>query len=99
MSNAEGTFGPGSGRSRQDPVTGFFLAMRDAWLAGAALKETLTASPIGDSSPGGPPPVAGLLGPLIGVLGAMAEFGAANRQRFNQPGRGASAHSTPAGSG
>ena len=85
MSNAEGTFGPGSGRSRRDPVTGFFLAMRDAWLAGAALKETLTASPIGSSNPGATSPASGLMGPMIGVLGAMADFAAANRQRFDQP--------------
>jgi hypothetical protein len=85
MSNAEGTFGPGSGRSRQDPVAGFFLAMRDAWLAGAVLKETLTASSIGGGNQEATPPGAGLLGPMIGVLGAMADFAAANRQRFDQP--------------
>jgi hypothetical protein len=59
--------------------------MRDAWLAGAALKETLTASPIGRSNPGATSPGAGLLGPMIGVLGAMADFAAANRQSFDQP--------------
>jgi hypothetical protein len=85
MSNADGTFGPGSGRSRQDPVAGFFLAMRDAWLAGAVLNETLTASSIGGGNPEATPPGAGLLGPMIGVLGAMADFAAANRQRFDQP--------------
>jgi hypothetical protein len=86
MSNAEGTTSrPGSGRSRQDPVTGFFLAMRDAWLAGAVLKETLTASSIGGGNQEVTPPGAGLLGPMIGVLGAMADFAAANRQRFDQP--------------
>jgi hypothetical protein len=85
MSNAEGTSGPGSGRSRQDPVTGFFLAMRDAWLAGAVLKEALTASSIGGGNQEATPPGAGLLGPMIGVLGAMADFAAANRQRFDQP--------------
>jgi hypothetical protein len=86
MSNAEGTTSrPGSGRSRQDPVTGFFLAMRDAWLAGAVLKETLTASSIGGGNQEVTPPGAGLLEPMIGVLGAMADFAAANRQRFDQP--------------
>jgi hypothetical protein len=97
MSNAEGTFGPGSGQSRRDPVTGFFLAMRDAWLAGAALKETLTASPIGSSNPGATSPAPGLMGPMIGVLGAMADFAAANRQRFDQPGAGPTASSPPPG--
>jgi hypothetical protein len=86
MSNAEGTTSRlGSGRSRQDPVTGFFLAMRDAWLAGAVLKETLTASSIGGGNQEVTPPGAGLLEPMIGVLGAMADFAAANRQRFDQP--------------
>jgi hypothetical protein len=86
MSNAEGTTSrPGSGRTRQDPVTGFFLAMRDAWLAGAVLKETLTASSIGGGNQEVTPPGAGLLEPMIGVLGAMADFAAANRQRFDQP--------------
>jgi len=70
--------------------------MRDAWLAGAALKETLTASRIG-SNPGATSPVAGLMGPMIGVLGAMADFAAANRQRFDQPGAGPAASSPPPG--
>jgi hypothetical protein len=85
MSNAEGTPGPGSGRSRQDPVTGFLLAMRDAWLAGAVLRESLTASSIGGGNPEAVPPASGLLGPMIGALGAMADFAAANRQRFDPP--------------
>jgi hypothetical protein len=98
MSNTEGTFGPGSGRSRQDPVTGFFLAMRDAWLAGAAaLKESLTASPTGSSNPQAMSAAAGLLGPMIGMVGAMADFAAANRQRFDQPGAGPAAGSPPPG--
>jgi hypothetical protein len=85
MSNAEGTLGPGYGRSRQDPVTGFLFAVRDAWLAGAALKESLTASSIGSGNPEATPPGAGLMGPMIGVLDAMADFAAANRQRSDQP--------------
>ena len=96
MSNTEGTFGPGSGRSTQDPVTGFFLAMRDAWSAGAALKETLTTSAIG-SHPQATSVAAGLLGPMIGVLGAMADFAATNRQRFDQPGAEPAAGSSPPG--
>jgi hypothetical protein len=97
MSNTEGTFGPGSGRSRPDPVTGFFLAMRDAWLAGAALREPLTASSIGRSNPEATSAAAGLLGPMIGMLGAMADFAAANRQRFDQPDAGPAASSPPPG--
>ena len=85
MSNAEGTPGPGSGRSRHDPVTGFFLAMRDAWLAGAVLRESLTASSTGGGHPEAVSPASGLLGPMIGALGAMADFAAANRQRFDPP--------------
>ena len=97
MSNAEGTSGSGSGRSAQDPVTGFFLAMRDAWLAGAALKETLTAPSMAGGNPGAASPAAGLLGPVIGVLGAMADFGAANRQRFDQAGAGPAGRSSSPG--
>jgi hypothetical protein len=85
MSNAEGTLGSGYGRSSQDPVTGFLFAVRDAWLAGAALKETLTASSIGGGNPEATPPGAGLLGPMIGVLDAMADFAAGNRRRSDQP--------------
>jgi hypothetical protein len=85
MSNAEGTLGSGYVRSSQDPVTGFLFAVRDAWLAGAALKETLTASSIGGGNPEATPPGAGLLGPMIGVLDAMADFAAGNRRRSDQP--------------
>jgi hypothetical protein len=85
MSNAEGTLGSGYGRSRQDPVTGFLFAVRDAWLAGAALKETLTASSIGGGNPEATSAGAGLLGPMVGVLDAMAAFAAANRPRSDQP--------------
>ncbi len=46
MSNAEGTFGSGSGQLGQDPFTGFFLAMRDAWLA--ALEHNPAAPPMTD---------------------------------------------------
>jgi hypothetical protein len=38
-------------------------------------------------------PAATLLGPMIGVLGAMADLAAANRQRFDQPSAGAATHS------
>jgi hypothetical protein len=95
MSDAEGGFGSGSGRAGHDPVTGIFIAMRDAWLA-VAPKESVS----GRSMPGGNPasPPATLLGPMIGMLGAMADLAAANRQRFDPPGAGA-AHSAPGGQG
>ena len=98
MSNAEGSFGSGSGRPGQDPVTGFFLAMRDAWVAGAAAVSQNLAPP---SMPGGQPgassAAAGLLAPMAGVLGKMADFAAASRQRFEQPGAGPAAHASPPG--
>jgi hypothetical protein len=53
MSNAEGTFGSGSGWLGQDPVTGFFLAMRDVWLANA-LKQNPAAPPVADQPSLGP---------------------------------------------
>src|SRR3984885_13965493 len=95
MSNAEGTLGPRYGRSKQDPVTGFLFAVRDAWLAGAALKESLTASSVGGGNPEATPPGAGLMGPMIGGLDAMADFASANRQRSDPP-RAAAAASPPA---
>ena len=97
MLNAEGTSGSGSGRSAQDPVTGLFLAMRDAWLAGAALKENLTAPSMAGGNPGATSRAAGLLGPMIGVLGAMADFAAANHQRFDQAGAGPAGRSSSPG--
>jgi hypothetical protein len=97
MLNAEGTSGSGSGRSAQDPVTGLFLAMRDAWLAGAALTENLTAPSMAGGNPGATSRAAGLLGPMIGVLGAMADFAAVNRQRFDRAGAGPAARSSSPG--
>lgn len=94
MPNAEDIFGFGSGRSGHDPVTGFFLAMRDAWLTGTGLKE----SGSGQSMPGGNPgtglPAATLLRPMIS---AMADLAAANRQGFGQPGAGPAAHPSRGG--
>jgi hypothetical protein len=53
--------------------------------------------------PGGNPdaasPTAILLGPMIGMLGAVADLAAANRERFDQPGAGTAAHSAPGGQG
>src|SRR6204780_4511725 len=85
MSHAEGTLGSGYVRPSLEPGTGFFFGVRDEGLAGAPLKETLTATSIGGGNPEATPPGAGLLGPMIGVLDAMADFAAGNRQRFDQP--------------
>ena len=95
MSNADGSFG--SGRSGHDPVTGIFIAMRDAWLAGVALKEHVSGQSIIAGGNPGAFPAATLLGPMIGVLDAMADLAAANRQRFDQASGGAAAHSPPGG--
>ena len=93
MSNAEGIFGSGSGRSGHDPVTGILIAMRDAWLAGIGLKENASGQSMAGGNPGAALPAATLLGPMISVLGAMADLAAANRQRFDQPRAGAATHS------
>ena len=93
MSNAEGIFGSGSGRSGHDPVTGILIAMRDAWLAGIGLKENASGQSMAGGNPGAALPAATLLGPMIGVLDAMADLAAANRQRFDQPSAGAATHS------
>jgi hypothetical protein len=52
MSNAEGIFGSGSGRSGHDPVTGILIAMRDAWLAGIGLKENASGQSMAGGNPG-----------------------------------------------
>jgi hypothetical protein len=98
MSNAEGDFGSGSGRAGHDPVTGIFIAMRDAWLA-VAPKESVSGRSMPGGNPGAASPAATLLGPMIGMLGAMADLAAANRQRFDPPGAGAAAPSAPGGQG
>ena len=77
-------FGSGPGRSAHDPLTGIFMLMRDAWLAGVGLRENMTVPPAA-GSPGAGLLGATLLGPMIGMLGAMADLAAANRQRFAQP--------------
>ncbi len=100
MSNAEGSFGSGSGRG-SDPVTAIFMAMRDAWLAGsAALKENVSGQAMPGGNPGAASPAASLLGPMIGMLGAMADMAAASRQHFEPPGAKAatgSAHGSAPG--
>jgi len=77
-------FGSGPDRSANDPLTGIFMIMRDAWLAGVGLRENMTVPPA-TGSPGAGLLGATLLGPMIGMLGAMADLAAANRQRFGQP--------------
>ncbi len=97
MSNAEGIFGSGSGRSGHDPVTGILIAMRDAWLAGIGLTGNARGQSMAGGNPGAAFTAATLLAPMVGVLGAMADLAAANRQRFDQPGAGPAAHSPPGG--
>ena len=58
MSNAEGIFGSGSGRSGHDPVTGILIAMRDAWLAGIGLKGNLCGQSMAGGNPGATLPAA-----------------------------------------
>jgi hypothetical protein len=96
MSNADGSFGSGSGRLGHDPVTGIFMAMRDAWLA-VAPRESVSGRPMPGGNPQPSSAAATLLGPMIGMLGAIADLAAANRQRFDQPGAEAAAQSAPAG--
>ena len=76
--------GSGPGRSADDPLTGIFMVMRDAWLASLGLRENMTVPPA-TGSPGAGLLGATLLGPMIGMLGAMADLAAANRRRFGQP--------------
>jgi hypothetical protein len=87
MSNGEGIFG--SGRSGHDPVTGIFIAMRDAWLAGIGLKENASGQSMAGGNPGAALPAATLLGPMIG----WRRDGWGHRQslRFDQASAGAAA--------
>lgn len=96
MSNADGSFGSGSGGSGRDPVTAIFMAMRDAWLAGsAALNENVSGQAMPGANPGAASPAATLLGPMIGMLGAVADLAAAGRPHFAQPGAKAATDSAP----
>lgn len=88
--------GSGPGRSADDPLTGILKVMRDTWLAGIGLRENMTVPPAA-GSPGAGLLGATLLGPMIGMLGAMADLAAANRQRFGQPGAEGAAGSPPGG--
>src|SRR4051812_31033258 len=107
MSDAEGTAGSRPGRTGQDPVTGLFLALRDAWLA-AARTQSQPAPHItpGNLAPGNPEAtpaagasaVASLLTPMVGVLGAVADFTtAAARQRLDPSGTASKADASPPG--
>jgi hypothetical protein len=58
MSSAESQSGHGPGRTTRDPLTGVFVAMQDAWLAGIATLEgagrrPTTAEEAGHSATGG----------------------------------------------
>jgi hypothetical protein len=90
-------FGSGPDRSAHDPLMGIFMAMRDAWLAGIGLRENMSAQSAVGGNPGAGLPGATLLGPMIGMLGAMADLAAANRQRFDQASAGAAIGSPPGG--
>ena len=72
--------GSGPGRSVHDPLTGMFMAMSDAWLAGAGLRENMTVQSEA-GNPGTGLLGATLLGPMIGMLSAMADLATANLQR------------------
>jgi hypothetical protein len=99
MSNADGNFGSGPGQSGHDPVTGIFMAMRDAWLAGTGLKKSADGPSMPGGNPGMASPAATLLGPVIGMLGAMTDLATASRQRFDQPGAGPTAALSPGSQG
>jgi hypothetical protein len=70
--------------------------MRDAWLAAVAPQENTSGPSMPGGNPGTASPVATLFGPMISVLGAMADAATANR---HPPGAGAAAHSAPNGQG
>jgi hypothetical protein len=96
MSKGEGMFGSGPGQSAHDPLTGILMVMRDAWLASVGLRENMAVPPAA-GSPGAGLLGATLLGPMIGMLGAMADLAAANRQRFGQPNADGATGSPPGG--
>jgi hypothetical protein len=74
MSKAESSNSNGLGRSGHDPVTGVFLAMRDAWLEGiAAMASASRPSAVGSNSGAGMPGEA-----MIRMLGAMADLAIGN---------------------
>jgi hypothetical protein len=95
MSNTEGPFGPDFGRSRQDPITSVFMAMRDAWVAAVAPRENMSGPSTPGVHPGTGSPVATLFGPMISVLGAMADVASANRPPSDRPDAAAAAHPSP----
>jgi len=99
MSNGEGMFGSGPGRSVHDPFAGVLMAMREAWLAGIGFRDNMSAQSAPFSNPGAGLPAARLLGHMMGALGAMADFAAAGRQRFDQPNAEAEMASPPDGQG
>jgi hypothetical protein len=78
MSNPESGFWSGPGRSDRDPVTGMFVAMRDAWLAGAAALESLS----GPSAASGNPGMDSAGETMIGTVGPMADVTTANFRRL-----------------
>jgi hypothetical protein len=94
MSNAEAISGSDRGRSVRDPVTGLFLAMRDAWLA-VALNECMSGQSMLGRNPGRASSGASLMEPMITMLSAMADPAIVSRHRFADPGDEAAAHMLP----
>ncbi|XIA67039.1 hypothetical protein ACFIOY_15210 [Bradyrhizobium sp. TZ2] len=88
-------FGSGPGQSADDPVTGILMAMGEAWLAGLGFRENMSAQSAVGRNPGAGLPGTTLLEPMIGMLGAMADLAAANRQRFDHPSAGQPIGSPP----
>jgi hypothetical protein len=82
-------FGSGPGQSAHDPLTGVFMAMRDAWY--------MCVQSAAGGNPGLGLPGSTLLGPMIGMLGAMADLTAANRRQFDQASAGEAIGSPPGG--
>lgn len=96
MSNGERMSSSGPGRSPQESLTATLIAVQDAWLAAIGLRGNMSAQPAG-SDPGMRSPGAVMLGPTIATLAAMADWVAANRQRFDQPSAGPAMDLPPTG--
>jgi hypothetical protein len=92
MSSGEALFGAGRGRSDSDAVTGTLLAMSEAWLAAIAPIGSMSRRSAAYGNPGMPFPGSFLLEPMMGMLAAIADLAAANRERFDAP--VVAAHST-----
>ena len=94
MSNAEAISGSDRGRSVRDPVTGFLVAMRDAWLA-VALNESMSGQSMLGRDPGRALSGASLIESMITMLSAMADPAIVSWHRFADPDDGATVHLLP----